>query len=875
MGVETFIGQVKLPINEFKGVINFRGIVLFSGLILLLTIVFAGAASAATIPVTPGNDAIKNAISTASDGDTLDLSAGTYNEHDIVINKNLTITGPKTTNHNPPTAVIDAQKLGRVFMINSSFKVTLQYLIIQKGGTQPLSGGGVYNDGILTINNCTLQKNSATHNGGAINNGDNGILTITDSIITQNSALYGGGISNGKNTILLINSNINQNSAESGGGITSGGDVNMFGSDLNSNIASYSGGGLYIGFADLIMANCNIYNNMGPNGGGISSTWSTLMINDSNIYKNNATDGGGIYGEFEYNIIILNRTNIFQNIATIYGGGIYNDYEIRSFQSNIFQNIAPYGGGICNYVYVYPDEFDSYGKATLTNSNVYNNIGSGIYNNGKGCEVTLVHSNVFNNTAINGGGINNFNGKITLLNSNVYSNTARTGSGGGIYTKNPATVTLTNSNVYNNIALHGNGGGIDNEYRSSLTLTNSNVYSNRAPLGIGGGIYNSNIAKIIMTNSNLSRNKAKYGGGLGNSIYGNASLSFCRIVGNNAQYGSDIYNSMAKNKGTVTAKLNWWGSNNNPISKVQGTLNIIPWLILTLTANPSHIENGASSTLTASLIRDSNGVFHNPAMGHVPDGIQVYFKTTLGTLNSPISSDYGLATTILNSGGIRGVADVSATVDGQILHKSVDMNLPPKVIQIDPAKNALNVSPYKVVKITFNKPIKAGNMWIELKKSNGTPISITSSISANILTVKPSSSMTNSRYNLILHTGSVTDTGGNPIASYSFIFTVNKTSPTVKSISPVKNAINVPINKLIRVTFTEPIRNGNGWIELKNNGGKSIPITFSIINNVLTINHISLLDKATKYTLILHTGSLNDLIGNPVTTYSSYFATAS
>ena len=328
-------------------------------------------------------------------------------------------------------------------------------------------------------------------------------------------------------------------------------------------------------------------------------------------------------------------------------------------------------------------------------------------------------------------------------------------------------------NIYNNTALQGNGGGINNENRSVLNLTNSNVYSNRAPLGIGGGIYNTNYANTIVGYSNLSRNTAKYGGGIGNSIYGKAYLTFCRVVGNNALYGRDIYNSMAKNRGTVTAKLNWWGSNSNPVSKVQGTVNITPWLVLTFTASPTHIENGVSSILKASLIRDSNGIFHNPAEGHVPDGITAYFKTTLGTLKSYGVLNNGFTTTILNNGGVRGTADVSTTVDGQTLHTAVAMNLPPKVTRIDPAKNALNVSPYKVVKITFNKPIKAGNMWIELKKSSGTPISITSSISNNILIIKPNSPLTKSKYYLILHTGSVTDMGSNPITSYSSSFTVN------------------------------------------------------------------------------------------------------
>ena len=78
---------------------------------IVLSIIIAGAVSAATIPVTPGSDAIKNAINTASDGDTLDLSAGTYNEHEIVVNKNLTIKGPITSNNNSPAAVIDAQSI--------------------------------------------------------------------------------------------------------------------------------------------------------------------------------------------------------------------------------------------------------------------------------------------------------------------------------------------------------------------------------------------------------------------------------------------------------------------------------------------------------------------------------------------------------------------------------------------------------------------------------------------------------------------------------------------------------------------------------------------------------------------------------------------
>ena len=141
MGI--FIEQIKVSIKENK----LRKFVLFLGLILVGSIILSGAVSATNIPVTNDTDAIKNAINTAQPGDTLNLTAGTYNEHDIQVNKNLTITGPTYTG--TPTAVVDAQNQGRVFYIPSEVTVTLQYLLIQNGNaatdTANPNGGGILN----------------------------------------------------------------------------------------------------------------------------------------------------------------------------------------------------------------------------------------------------------------------------------------------------------------------------------------------------------------------------------------------------------------------------------------------------------------------------------------------------------------------------------------------------------------------------------------------------------------------------------------------------------------------------------------------------------------------------------------------------------
>jgi methionine-rich copper-binding protein CopC len=194
----------------------------------------------------------------------------------------------------------------------------------------------------------------------------------------------------------------------------------------------------------------------------------------------------------------------------------------------------------------------------------------------------------------------------------------------------------------------------------------------------------------------------------------------------------------------------------------------------------------------------------------------------------------------------------------------------PTVTSVDPVKNAVNVASNKVIKVTFSEPIKAGNMLIELKNSTGTILPITSIINGNILTINHLSPLTTGIWILTLKYGSLTDLAGNSITEYTSSFTVDSTSPTVKSVDPVNNAVNVAPNKVIKVTFSEPIKAGNMWIELKNSNGTTINITKTISGNNLTINHASTFPTG-KYTLIIHSSSITDLTGNPISYYSYIF----
>ena len=93
-----------------------------------------------------------------------------------------------------------------------------------------VGGGGIFNDGVMTVAACTVTNNMASGNiprvapiGGGILN--SGTLTVTGSLIEANSADggsgTGGGIcaGNGISVIDISDSTIADNTASVGGGL--------------------------------------------------------------------------------------------------------------------------------------------------------------------------------------------------------------------------------------------------------------------------------------------------------------------------------------------------------------------------------------------------------------------------------------------------------------------------------------------------------------------------------------------------------------------------------------------------------------------------------------------------------------------------------
>ncbi len=211
---------------------------------------------------------------------------------ELAINKSLTISGPGPNLLGVQRSAAAGTPNFRVFNIAA-------------GVNTSISG--------LTVANGNLP--SALDFGGGILN--NGALTLSSVSVTGNSSGIGGGISNSNGTLNLTNSTISNNSANSGGGIA-GGTQNLTNSTISGNTArTGNGGGITVLTASLI--NTTVANNSAPagSGGGIfnnGNNGATVRARNSIIALNSAASGPDVSGA-----LTSNNFNLVGNgsVATI------------------------------------------------------------------------------------------------------------------------------------------------------------------------------------------------------------------------------------------------------------------------------------------------------------------------------------------------------------------------------------------------------------------------------------------------------------------------------------------------------------------------------------------------------------------------------
>ena len=210
---------------------------------------------------------------------------------------------------------------GNVFTINPGITVSISNLTLKNGSA--VQGGAIYNNGNLSIANCTLTGNSvyqsdiyATYQytylytfyrGGAIYN--TGILSIADCTFTDNCASSSGGaIYNNGTLVSVSNCTFTNNTAVrgDGGAICNFGTITSVSGCSFTNNTAGDGGAICNGpvtngfgiYSTLNATNCTFTGNTAATGWGgaiLNGDAATLNLSKCSFTHNTAATGGSIY----------------------------------------------------------------------------------------------------------------------------------------------------------------------------------------------------------------------------------------------------------------------------------------------------------------------------------------------------------------------------------------------------------------------------------------------------------------------------------------------------------------------------------------------------------------------------------------------------
>jgi hypothetical protein len=234
---------------------------------------------------------------------------------------------------------------GGAIWSDTASSVTLRHVTITSSRADgSSSGGAIYSQGTLLVEDSLLKENEATRHGGAIYAGPGATTTIRRSIIKSNQAFApigtnarGGAIYHEGGSLTIEESAIEGNSAEYGGGgvyIQAGtaaivrttlynnfagnrgggialnsGALTLSESLLRSNISSDKGGGLHVAGGTASLTNVTGYGNIAVGGGGLFSAGGATSLLNTTLYRNRANNGGGLW-DFTGSTVTLKNTII-------------------------------------------------------------------------------------------------------------------------------------------------------------------------------------------------------------------------------------------------------------------------------------------------------------------------------------------------------------------------------------------------------------------------------------------------------------------------------------------------------------------------------------------------------------------------------------
>jgi len=349
-----------------------------------------------------------------------------------------------------------------------------------------------------------------------------------------------------------------------------------------------------------------------------------------------------------------------------------------------------------------------------------------------------------------------------------------------------------------------------------------------------------------------------------------------------------IAQEVAQNKIEMDTIDGWYNGLINENLTSEGTVNYSPWIVMNVTSSTNPLLINGTSTITADFTHNSNGQDVS-AQGYIPNGIITNFSSdSLGTVNPTSALTLnGKASTTYTAGPNIGITTVNVTANNQnsnLSFKITDPSIHISVVSTDPANGAVNVPGNQSITITFNSSIQADSAYNNIVVTNTNNLNdtttkpITTSISGDTLTITPTYNwLSLATYKVTIPYNSISDLLGSNLASdYTMNFTsyTDTTPPTINSTDPANNT-NITANKVISVTFSEPIQSGSSYDNISiidTNTSLVQTINKNISSNILTISSPDEWTIGDNYLLTIPKNSVTDLSGNNLTSdYTTSF----
>ena len=287
------------------------------------------------------------------------FGGGLYVHGIVEFSAGTTITGNSITGGNGGGMYLNG--LSASVTIDSGVSVTNNAVSGGLGGGIYLYAVGITDDGIVSNNigtgiynyegaNCTL--NGATVNGntggGIVDTADQ-FVSIT-SLYVLNSTIQGNSVTQGSGAGIL--------NSFSGGATQDSVNAVIINSTIANNTATANSSFLIEGvgvFNSAIMTinSCTISGNAATgssDGGGVCNT-GYLTIADSTVYGNSASNGGGLANGIATGggpVCRVSDCTVANNVATGFGGGIYNQATMAVYNTILAGNSAAAGPDLEN-----------------------------------------------------------------------------------------------------------------------------------------------------------------------------------------------------------------------------------------------------------------------------------------------------------------------------------------------------------------------------------------------------------------------------------------------------------------------------------------------------------------------------------------------